>query len=180
MAKSLTSLATSINAGQDAARGLLCAGHHRIHSSHSLRHHHRQHGINLRSSRPLAPASRSHSAPWSSSAHQQRVGSLLHTSAPVLVDLTPSDVSAVIRAEEYTSEAELTSGAVHHFDRNVLPCNSPIEDTFNEAALIHRKDSMIFGVFDGHAGPMLAKVRSNNVARLAMQVLIFSYFSGAS
>ena len=68
-------------------------------------------------------------------------------------------MSAVIRAEEYSSDDDdMTSGAVHHFDRNVLPCNSPIEDTFNEAVLLHRKDCTVYGVFDGHAGPMLARV----------------------
>lgn len=55
------------------------------------------------------------------------------------------------RASEHAEETRVV-GAVHSYDTNVLSSNNPMEDSSGEALVKFRRNCMMFGVFDGHAG----------------------------
>lgn len=81
--------------------------------------------------------------------------------------LTPQEVSAILRANEYTSE-EISvdgNGPVKAFDINTLRSNDPVEDSHNEVIVRppgsnEKSDptTLLFGVFDGHGGAACGQV----------------------
>lgn len=70
--------------------------------------------------------------------------------------LSPQEVTAVLRANEYTQEFT-TAGSVKSYDSNQLMSNNPIEDTRSEARCL-LTSGLLLGVFDGHGGASCAQV----------------------
>ena len=72
--------------------------------------------------------------------------------------LAPSEVTSVLRSNEYTC-SDLPPGPVKFFDTNSLQSNDPIEDSYASALTVG--GGYLFGIFDGHGGAACGQVFTN-------------------
>ncbi|XP_005994471.1 pyruvate dehydrogenase [acetyl-transferring]-phosphatase 1, mitochondrial-like [Latimeria chalumnae] len=86
-----------------------------------------------------------------------------HSQTPLgAFQLSPAQVDAIIRANETTFKEGRQAGSVSRFWSNHLAANSPSEDRYSVATLLHSK-GLAFGVFDGHAGTACARAVSERL-----------------
>ncbi|XP_065353523.1 pyruvate dehydrogenase [acetyl-transferring]-phosphatase 1, mitochondrial [Cloeon dipterum] len=83
--------------------------------------------------------------------------------------LSPQEVTAILRVNEYTQEFQGFS--VKSYDSNQLPSNNPIEDTRAEARCLLTQ-GLLLGIFDGHAGGSCAQVLSKRLFKYVAASLL--------
>ena len=74
---------------------------------------------------------------------------------PFQPKLAPSEVTSVLRNNEYTC-SDLPAGPIKFFDTNTLQSNDPIEDSYASALTVG--GGYLFGIFDGHGGAACGQV----------------------
>ncbi|CAJ1051228.1 pyruvate dehydrogenase -phosphatase 1%2C mitochondrial-like [Notolabrus celidotus] [Xyrichtys novacula] len=93
--------------------------------------------------------------------------------------MSSSQISQILKANEYSHT--LPRGPASHgvlgFHSNMLPSNHPGEDRRSSATCLPGRGGVLFGVFDGHAGPACAQAVSHRlfyyiaVATLQLRIL---------
>ncbi|KAG9341363.1 hypothetical protein JZ751_019469 [Albula glossodonta] len=82
------------------------------------------------------------------------------------IQLTRTQINAILRANEQAVHIPEFDGrglsAVHKFESNQLPANTPNEDRRSAATCLQTK-GMMFGVFDGHGGYACAQAVSERL-----------------
>ncbi|TRY74622.1 hypothetical protein TCAL_06352 [Tigriopus californicus] len=102
--------------------------------------------------------------------------------------LTPLDVSAILRQNEFTlagTESDpnvkggqvnvhaTLSGAIKAYDMNTLNSNSPTEDAHTEALQVFgKKAGALFGIFDGHGGAACGQVVAKRLFNYVAAILL--------
>ncbi|XP_020516984.1 pyruvate dehydrogenase [acetyl-transferring]-phosphatase 1, mitochondrial isoform X1 [Labrus bergylta] len=79
--------------------------------------------------------------------------------------MSPAQISRILKANEYSHT--LPRGPASHgvlgFHSNMLPSNHPGEDRRSSATCLPGRGGVLFGVFDGHAGPACAHAVSQRL-----------------
>jgi len=95
----------------------------------------------------------------------------LQTSPPLQAyKLTPTEVTSILRANEYHS-VELPPGPVKSYETNTLRSNNPIEDAHAES-LLTNGCGYLFGIFDGHGGAACGQVTAKRLHSYVMAGLL--------
>uniref|UniRef100_A0A3Q2ZB10 Si:ch211-15p9.2 n=1 Tax=Kryptolebias marmoratus TaxID=37003 RepID=A0A3Q2ZB10_KRYMA len=79
--------------------------------------------------------------------------------------LSPDQINRILKANEYshTLPRGPASHGVLNFHSNTLPSNQPSEDRRSSATCLLGRGGTLFGVFDGHAGPVCAQAISQRL-----------------
>ena len=111
-----------------------------------------------RSASSASPTNARSQRPRLRAAHQQNPSArslALSAPRPFQPKLAPSEVTSVLRNNEYTC-SDLPAGPVKFFDTNTLQSNDPIEDSYASALTVG--GGYLFGIFDGHGGAACGQV----------------------
>ncbi|XP_002742408.1 pyruvate dehydrogenase [acetyl-transferring]-phosphatase 1, mitochondrial-like [Saccoglossus kowalevskii] len=93
----------------------------------------------------------------------RRVNKQFTTSSRRCAMLSPSEVSTILRQQEFTVHLDkYEGGVVTSFDTTQLAANRPVEDR-RSAATCLRSGGLLFGVFDGHAGTACSQAVSERL-----------------
>ena len=94
----------------------------------------------------------------------------LSAARPFQPKLAPSEVTSVLRNNEYTC-SDLPAGPVKFFDTNTLQSNDPIEDSYASALTVG--GGYLFGIFDGHGGAACGQVHIQFILKHHLGVNFF-------